>query len=184
MSAATLRLYEATAQLDVVRDWLIESGGELTPEIEALLGEAGEAFNAKAERVALFIQELLATSAAVKQERERLEKLEKSYANGAKSIKAYLQREMERAGVEKVEGTLAKIRLQNSPPSVKCVLDDVDEDVRQDRLRTAFMDGAEWVIEVPASYRLDTNIIKAYAKSGAPLPEGVTVEQSRHVRIA
>lgn len=66
-----IRLYEATEALDICRDLLIEAGGELTPEIEQLLAEAQDTFGQKAERVALFIQELLATAAAVKQERER-----------------------------------------------------------------------------------------------------------------
>lgn len=177
VSAPTLKLYEATAQLDVVRDWLIESGGELTPEIEALLTEAQEAFDTKVERVALFVRELLATAAAVKVERERLAALEKSYTNGAENLKGYLLRQMQRAEVAKVDGTLAKVRVQNSPPSVQSTLD-------ADTLRAAFDAGQEWVIEVPASYRLDTNIIKAYAKDGTPLPEGVTVEVGQHVRIS
>jgi hypothetical protein len=182
MSAAPkLRLYEATEQLDTVRDWLIEAGGELTPEIEALLGEAQEAFKVKAERVALFIQELLATAAAVKQERERLEKLEKSYTTGAANLKRYLQAQMELAQVEKVEGELVKIRLQNNPPSVRGeVAPEMLHEMR-------FGNGGQFVRTIPERLELDKRAVieawKADASIADFFPPGLEVVQTRSVRI-
>lgn len=177
MTAPALRLYEATEQLDVVRDWLIESGGELTPEIEALLEEAQETFQRKAERVALFIQELAATAAAVRQERERLERLEKSYENGVKSLKRYLQVQMERAEIERIDGDLVKIRLQKSAPSVH-------GELSEEMLRRLAEANSPYVRVIPAQYQLDKRgIIEVWKETPSLLPAGITVEQGRHIRI-
>lgn len=173
-----LRLYDHTEMLETVHDWLIESGGELTPEIEALLDEAEEGFAAKAERVALKIRELETEAKAVKEESDRLAARAKSLDRGAKSLKEYLHEQCHAAGQLAVKGKLATVRVQNSPLSAVC-------SIPADSLAKyrALPEYAPYITEVPVSYRFDGRAAIDAAKSGEELPAGIYTEQRTHLRI-
>lgn len=170
-----LRLYDHTAALEIAHEWLIESGGELTPEIEALLEEAEEEFGAKAERVALKVRELEAEAKAVKEEADRLAARAKAATNGARSLKDYLLEQCHRAGQLAVKGKLATVRVQNSPMAALCTIDPAA--VKDDP------EYAPYIAEVPVSYRFDAKAAIEAAKAGAELPAGIYTEQKTHVRI-
>lgn len=176
---AHLKLYEATDELNAAYELLVESEGELTPEIEELLAHAQGTFEEKAERVALMVRTLAANQAAAKLEAERLSKLAASAERSAESLKAYLKREMERAGVQKVERPLAKVRIQaNSAPSVTCALD-------VDGLRELQVKYPQIVRVIPEKLELDSRAFAAEVKRDPTFTvEGVTVERGTHLRIA
>lgn len=177
----TLKLYETVHDLAVVRAWvdehadeLLANGGELPPALAALLDAAEGAFTEKVERVALFIRETLATAEAVKAEATRLTQRAKTLTHTADALKAYLHRELDRAGRDKVAGTLATVALQrNSQPTVTCA-------VPVETLPPAF-------VTVPAPIQppavLNREAVLAAVEAGAALPEGVTCVTGRHVRI-
>lgn len=183
---ATLKLYEMTDALNVVREWVYENDeairameGALPDELAELLSQAELDFSAKAENVALFIRELLSSAKAVKEERDRLDARARHYERAAEGLKNYLKFEMQRADIPKVEGKLVTVRLQKNAPAVKVML---DQDTLG-RMRSE-LDTAMYVVTVPESYRVDTDYAKAMWKAGKELPEGIAVEQGQHVRIA
>jgi hypothetical protein len=182
-AAPAMRLYEATDALDVVREWIYEHDeeirameGALPDELAQLLEQAEGDFKTKAERVGLFIRELVVNAKAVKEEEVRLASRVKHYERAADGLKRYLQSQMEQAGIPKVEGKLCTVRLQKNSPAVHA------PDMTQEALGRI---RAEFVIVIPASYRLNTAAILQHWKATGENPvEGVEVTQGRHLRIA
>lgn len=170
---ATLKLYEYADALDAIRSQLFDAEGDLSPELEAALNEAEGSFNEKAERVALFIRELQSNAKAVKEEAQRLNSRALQYEKTAEGLKRYLQRELERVEVLRVDGKLINVRLQKSPPSVVTSL--ADEEIK--------MLPANYVTHVPEAWRLNKDAAIAAHKEGQPLPFGIEVVQNFHVRI-
>ncbi len=122
MTATAMHLYEVGDTLEQIADQLVENGGELTPELEAMLDAMTEAFDAKAESIALVIRSAESRAAGIHVEAERLAKLERAHENTAKRLKAYLLREMERAGKRKMQGKLVSVSVcANSRPSITLV---------------------------------------------------------------
>lgn len=170
---ATLRLYEYADALDGIRAQLFDAEGDLTPEIEAALNAAESDFATKAERVALFIRELQSNAKAVKEEATRLTARAAQYERTAEGLKHYLQREMERVEIPRVDGKLISVRLQKSPPSVVSSLS-------EDALREI---PAAYVAIVPESYRINAKQVIEAWKDGRPLPAGIEVVQGQHLRF-
>jgi GNAT superfamily N-acetyltransferase len=188
--AAHLKLYEATDALNIVHQFLEESEGELTPEIEELLAQAEGDFDAKAERVALFVREREAEAAAAKAQADAIKRIavEPHLRRAAtaermvESLKEYLKRELIAAGGDEktprvVKGkTVKTIRLQkNSQPSVESTLTETD------LARIAKGDDADLV---KVQYVLDRAAAVARFNMGTPLPDGVKVKVGSHVRIS
>jgi hypothetical protein len=166
---ATLRLYNYADALSRIEGLLYEAEGVLTPELEQALDEAQFEFEAKAERVALMVRGFLATAAAVKIEEERLEDRRKHYERAAESLKNYLLIQLNRVGQQKVEGRLASVRVQASPPKVLCA--------------DATKLPADFQIIPPTVVQINRAKVLELWKSEKPLPEGVSVEVGSHVRI-
>lgn len=172
-----MRLYEATEALRIGDEWLEETGGELTPELEALLDEAEGTFADKVERVALKVRAFEAEAKAIKDEEGRLTARRMARENAAKNLKLYLQRCLEGAGKEKVNGLLVTVAVQQNPPSVQ-----VGAAVDEEELYAA---GCQYVERVPERFVLDKRaLLDAYKTSGdSVLPNGVTVTRSTSLRI-
>jgi hypothetical protein len=180
MSAA-IKLYELAAARDILDEFLAETEGEVTPELQQLLDELEGDTKEKIERVALYIREQLALAGAVKVEEDRLAARRKSLERAADGLKAYLKVQMERIGTPKVTGLLCTVALQNNPPSVRCTIP--DEALRA-HFFGAFDDTVQaFVREIPATYRLDSKAVIEAHKAGRMLPDGLAVEQGTHLRI-
>jgi len=175
-TSASISLYERTAALGIIEDLLMESEGELTPEIAELLELAHTDFNEKAERVALKIRDMLYTADAVKEEEARLCARRKTLERSAESLKRYLQLQMERAGKEKVHGVLATVSLQKNPPALKGEVD-------ADTLRTLETVNPDFVRVVPETRALDRKAVLDAWKRGEGIPVGLVVEQTLSLRI-
>jgi hypothetical protein len=220
--ATALRLYDTVDALVAVRAWLdepdhierlIQSGGDLDalPELRDLLDQAELDFKTKAERVALVAIEKKRTAEAIGREIERLTALRKAAENSERGIKAYLLYNFTRANTKRVDGTLAKVRVQANPPAVKSTLTPeaihalhakgcaFTVEVIPDPLYTlpaagvlaAYKDAIEEVGEPPelgeADYdaKLETwRGMIAVGLRAVGVPEGVSVERGAHVRIA
>lgn len=115
---ATLRLYEITADLEAIADELVESGGELTTEMNARLELMEGKFSEKVERCALMIRNLEATSEAASKESARLRDLAGAKQKAADRLREYVAFQMEIAGIPKVETALVKARIQNAKPRI------------------------------------------------------------------
>lgn len=171
-----MKLYEASEALGITDEWLEELGGELTPEMEALLNQAEGDFNTKVENVALKIKALEAEAEAIKTEEARLAARRKARENGARNLKAYLERCLVAAGKEKVNGLLVTVAMQLNPPSVQ-IADDVDP-------QELYGAGCPVVVREPETYRINKDLVKLLFQSRPDaLPNGVTVTRSSSLRI-
>ena len=181
MSTA-MRLYEYVDDYETVLDWIEEhedvireAGGELPPELEALLDEVEGAVEEKVKRVALVVQNMLAAAKAAKAEADRLSALAASRTRQADSLKTYLAMQIRRLGTTRVDTDLVKVRIQrNGRPSIRPLdPEHIPEPFR--RVRVEF-DGA-------VAY--DT-LKSAGLLQDAPDTfdiEGLRVEYGEHVRI-
>lgn len=124
-----LKLYEAVDAYQQALDWIEENeeaireaGGEIPPELDWLLNLAEGDLTEKVKRTALVIQNLKANAEAAKSQADRIAAHARSYARQAEVLTNYLQFEMERAGVPRVETPVIKVRIQRaSRPSIRPV---------------------------------------------------------------
>lgn len=176
----TMHLYEIKDARRILDEWLSESEGEVTPELEELLAQIDGQADEKIERVALYIRERLAQAKGVREERDRLDATVKREEKAAESLKGYLKMQMEHLGKTKVNGLLATIAIQrNSQPSVTHALTDAD-------LAHAYevhAPVAQFIKEIPVSYRIDRDAVLAAQKAGDPIPPEIVVELGSHLRI-
>lgn len=110
MSAVPLHLYEITDRLGEIATLMAESGGELTPELEAELDAAEGALKAKAENIIGLIRDLEGSVATAKAEVERITRIKKARENTVKGLRAYLLRNLLAVDVRKLQtdrGTLS-----------------------------------------------------------------------------
>ena len=142
-----LKLYEAVDAYQTALDWIEENedairdaGGEIPQELDELLEMAEGDLEEKVKRVALVVQNLKANAAAAKSEADRLATSARGYDRQAAALTNYLHHQLTRAGIERVETPLVKVRIQRaSRPSVRPV-GEIPEEFQ--RVRVEF-DGAK-----------------------------------------
>lgn len=174
---ATVRLYELANAADILDEFLSESEGELTPELEQLLEELEGQITEKVERVALYIRQQLVTVSAIKEEESRLAARRRSLERAVEGLKNYLKRQLERLGKEKVQGLLCTVAIQkNSTPSVQ--LSVTPEQFHRIPGGDTYVKRVEHV-----DYIVDTAAILATWRHGTGLPPAITVTQGTHLRI-
>lgn len=172
-----MKLYEAVEALAISESWLEEAGGELTPEVEALLEAAEGDLHDKIEQVALKVRSLEVEAEAIKSEADRLLSRAKSRSTGAASLKEYLRRQMEAAQTDKVVGKLCTVALQLNPPALQ-VPDDAD-------LGELYEAGCLGIGVVPETFKVNKKVlldaVKTFGES--VLPKGWSVTRSSSLRI-
>lgn len=167
-TAKNLTLYEIPDRLREIEGQIIEAEGEITPEIEAELDALDEAFDRKVEYIALLSREARAEAVAVKQEEDRLRARRTAAENRERYMKDYLQACLTKAGMERVEGQRAKIRIQqNSRPSIRWIGEEeaIPQGFRRERVS------------------VDGDAVYEAWKAGVVLPEGFQVEVGSHLRV-
>lgn len=184
--ARQVPLYERAAALAIIGDWIAEAdaeiaeeGGALPPALEELNTLAEEEFKAKVESVALYITELEAEAAQIERHVERLRRRALTRARAARHLKDYLQRNMEAAGITKVDTPLVSLGVQKSPPSVQSTL-------TSDQLANiaALADVDEFITVVPMVFKLNARaVIDHWKRTGTTPIAGVTVTQGTHLRL-
>lgn len=182
MIAATLpTLRDLGNARDILDEFLIETEGEVTPELQELWDKLEGDTETKIERWALWIQDRVGKAKEIKDEEARLSARRKAIESACERSKAELKRQMERIGKAKVNGLLCSIAIQNNPPSVTCALTD-------DQLRDAYYgvqgdDVGQFVREVPASYRIDRDAVMTAHKAGDAIPAEIAITVGSHLRI-
>ena len=109
-----LNLYQITTELQQLEQALLESGGVLTDEIEEKYETLLEMEADKVEGYIAMIRKFEASEEAIKSERQRLQKAERSMRKAAQSLKDRLAESMLRRGEEVHETDLGKVRLQQA----------------------------------------------------------------------
>lgn len=175
MAMPAIKLYERRDALEIAREWLTEAGGELTPELEALLAEAEGDFDAKIERCNLYIRK---REGIVARQREMAQEFSTLAAKGAKEVEAfkgYVKHQMEQVGRMRVDGLLP-CRIQANPPHVESTLSEGE-------LGQLYGVAPRFVTLVPQSFKLDKRAVLEAYKQGQSLPRGVEVTQDTSLRI-
>lgn len=164
-----MKIYEIPGQIRRMEELIEEAEGEITPEIEEALSHLEDVFAEKLEYLALLSREKKAEAAAWKQEEARIAKNRRVAENAEKNLKGFIQMMMENAGIQKIEGERAKLRIQrNGQPSI-------DWAGEKDAIPEGFR---------KVSVTLDSSAVKEHLAAGGELPEGIVVEYGTHVRIS
>jgi hypothetical protein len=173
---STIKGYELAGEWNALDELLEETGGEVTPEIEALMNALDVTTTEKVEKIALVVLRKKSEAKAIKEQADRLAARAKARENAATHLVDYLSRVMQSVGKDKIEGTLATVAFQKNPPSVVA-------DLSRDRLEDLYETGCSLVLLTPATHTLDKKAVLAAAKAGQPLPGGIEIVQTSSLRI-
>ena len=160
-SPKTLPLYEIVTAYEEIGEALMESGGELTPELQQQWDDINEQFETKVENTALYIRNLDATAKALKVERERFAVRVRSVEVASKRLKEYLKLNMERAEIPVVKTLRVNARIQKNPKPAITWFRDIDNLPVQYRRVTVTVDleaaHSRWaaVQELPVGFEVD-----------------------------
>ena len=119
---STRRLYEIGADFLALEELLLESGGEWTPDVEALLLENEGNLEAKVDGYAALIREWEADAAKWKEEEARVAGHRKARENAAARLKERLVEQLVAIDRLKVETPRFKVAIQRAAPSVELLV--------------------------------------------------------------
>jgi hypothetical protein len=158
------KLYELTSQYEQVLS-MVNDEADMDVLKDTLEGLEGEITD-KAESIAKLMKSIEADETAIKAEEDRLYARRKAFENRRTSIKDYLEQQLTGANIDKIKGAMFTISIQNNPPSVNIQ----DDATVPDKYY------------IPQPPKLDKKALLDDLKAGAEY-EGITLEQSRSVRI-
>ena len=159
-------LYELAADYRAAADTLADLDLDPQTVADTLEGLAGD-LEIKAQNVAMFARNLDATAAAIKAAEAGMAARRKAIENRAASLRDYILRNMQHAGIQSIECAYFKLSQRENPPAV--VIDAVD------LIPAAFM-----VQPDPPPPSPDKKAIAAAIKAGCDIP-GAHIE--RGVRL-
>ncbi|HCJ4513682.1 TPA: siphovirus Gp157 family protein, partial [Listeria innocua] len=113
-----MKLYQLTDNYLRVQELLEENK---TEAVEDTLDALTDGFHDKAENIVKIIKSLAADAEMAGKEAKRLLKRKQALENNVQKLKTYLQTEMERMEIRKINSTLFTIQIQKNPASVEIV---------------------------------------------------------------
>lgn len=162
-----ITLYELAAEFRATADELADMDlpqEVVTDTLESISG----ALEQKAQNVAMFVRNLEASAAAIKDAESAMAARREAIENRAEHVKQYLLDNMLRAGMTKIECPLFRIAIRNNPESV--AIDD-EKQVPTDYMR-----------EIPASYQPDKALMKQAMQDGYEIP-GARLVRTQRIEI-
>lgn len=157
-----MNLFELTQKYQNV----LEIAEQLDEEtLKDTLDSIDDAINVKIENTAYVIKSLESNITVIDEEIKRLSAMKSAQTNNIRNLKEYMQNAMESVGLEKVEGKLIKVSIQNNPQSVKIE----NEEALQN-----------YMVEQPK--KLDKRSLMEDLKKGIEV-EGAELQQKRSIRI-
>jgi hypothetical protein len=172
-------LFEIGADMEALDAVLEEVGGDITDDaaaqaIDEWLMENRDNLSQKLDGYAALIQQRNAMAAARMEEAKRLQALAVADTNAARWLAERLKLFFETYGLQKVETARYKVALQRNGGVLPLLLDDdlTPSDVPED-----------FVIEVPATQRIDTGAIRAALERGEALEFARLGERGTQIRI-
>ena len=157
-----MNLFELTQKYQNV----LEIAEQLDEEtLKDTLDSIDDAINVKIENTAYVIKSLESNITVIDEEMKRLSAMKSAQTNNIRNLKEYMQNAMESVGLEKVEGKLIKVSIQNNPQSVKIE----NEEALQN-----------YMVEQPK--KLDKRSLMEDLKKGIEV-EGAELQQKRSIRI-
>lgn len=162
----SFKLYELTEMYQNIWDLVADEEVDLDT-LETALSQVEDNLEVKAESMAKLVKGIDGDVTALKEEENRLAKRRKALENKQTNIKQYLQNQFNVMGIDKVKTPLFTVALQNNPPSVNIL----DEDL------------------IPEQYKktvTTTSIVKKdllNALKEGQVIEGAEIKQGRSLRI-
>lgn len=168
-------LNELLQNKEQIEDMLIESGGELTPEIEDLMQVNEENIANKIDSYHSLMVAMDYGTAEIDKEIKRLQALKTTKQNAVKSLKNRLFWLMKQAGLQSINGTLCKAYIRANAPSVV-----VDE-----KILSSWDNYVSESINVPYWVKVTVSIDKTALKDALKTEEidGVSLERTESVII-
>ncbi|EQA3617518.1 siphovirus Gp157 family protein [Listeria monocytogenes] len=157
-----MKLYELTDNYLRLQELLEENKTEAVMDT---LDAITDGFHDKAENIAKIIKSIAADAEMAGTEAKRLLKRKQALENNVQKLKIYLQTEMERMEIRKINSTLFTIQIQKNPVSVEIV---------DDSLLQAF-----FLLQEP---KIDKKRIAEILKSGEEV-KGARLVESESIRI-
>lgn len=112
----SMSLYDITTEEMRVRDALIESDGELTPEIEAVMETLKDGKVCKVQSYHHIYLEMKAAADAAEEEERRLAAVKRRARRVMETLKDALRFNMESLGISRIEGGTVTAQLRANPP--------------------------------------------------------------------
>lgn len=118
-------LYQLSLALQNIQDELVESGGELTLDLEKRLDETNLTFNEKVESIGKWVRNIGGHKDMLDAEIVRLQARKSGAEALEKRLKDYVLTCMQQAGKTKMEYGLFSITIAKNPPNVGIVEGDL-----------------------------------------------------------
>jgi hypothetical protein len=142
-------LYELTRDILLVQQALDDTGGELSPEVEEKLAALEMGLRDKVDGICRLIATLERTEEAIRTEIARLYVKAGHKANAVKNLRAYLKRELERLGEQKVATDLFTVSISKVPdrPVWQGTMDEIPEQFRKIKVDVDMTAANKWFKE-------------------------------------
>lgn len=160
------KLYELTEMYQNIWDLVNDEEADLEG-LELALGSIEEGIEGKAENTAKLIKSIEGNISVLKEEEQRLQKKRRAMENKIKGIKEYLEMQLKVMEIDKIQGELFTVALQNNPPSVRFT----DEDLIHEKYKESIV-----TVKIPKKQILDD------IKAGVEVP-GAEFIQTKSLRI-
>lgn len=118
------KLYELTEMYQNIWD-LVEDEEVDLDTLETALSQVEDNIELKAESMAKLIKGIDGDVIALKEEENRLAKRRKALENKQANIKLYLENQFKAMGLDKIKTPIFTVALQNNPPSVNILDEDL-----------------------------------------------------------
>lgn len=109
-----MKLYEIDKAYQDWQEKVMEAEGEITPELMEELNRIQENGDEKLESYAIVVKSLLAESAAINEEKKKLDEREKKAKAAAENVKGYANHLMQLLGKDKFKTARAAITYRKS----------------------------------------------------------------------
>jgi uncharacterized protein with PIN domain len=133
-----LALFKANSLSSEIEEKLIESGGEITPEVEELLRLKDfdqKALEEQTDLMAMGLERIAQVISYYNDQIEHLEKLVKGLERTHEKMGLYIEETLTKLNLEAVEGEYKRLSLRKTPPKVE-ILDElaIDQEFKEIKL--------------------------------------------------
>lgn len=120
----SFKLYELTEIYQNIWELIGDDEADLDA-LEIALSQVEDTIEMKAESMAKLIKSIDGEATVLKEEESRLTKRRKALENKQSNIKSYLENQLRVMGIDKVKTPIFTVALQNNPPSVNVIDEDL-----------------------------------------------------------
>lgn len=170
-------LVSIVSEVNQLEKMLIEAGGEITPEIEALLTVKEVNLPQKVDNYSFILERMKSAEAFYKERSELFSSAARAFKNAQATLKERLKMAMHEMGVDELSGEEIRFKLSKSKPSL--VIDELAaipteyfEQVVQNELQKDKLTEDLKIGEVPGAHLEDSFSLRSYANSPKSAKKG------------